>query len=192
MEFYSNTRRTPRMQETFTNKEQQVYKTKIDPKTGKRILSKTEKVNIYDQIQEYAEEVKLSNIIQRYGINTNKQLENSEQKLIDLTNIPENLIETMAIIDNAKQIWDKQSKEIKQKFNNDFKQFIAGSENGQIVNILNQQLGKEHKQPEMPTYQELYNTVQTQKANIEQLKANNLQAQQTIQTQQPIQTGGNA
>ncbi len=191
MEFYSNTRRTPRMQETFTNKEQQVYKTKIDPKTGKRILSKTEKVNIYDQIQEYAEEVKISNMIQRYGINTNNQLEKSEQKLIDLTNMPENLIETMAIIDNAKEIWNKQSKEIKQKFNNDFKQFIAGSENGQIVNILNEQLGKEHKQPNLPTYQELYNTVQTQKANIEQLKANNLQAQQTIQTQQQIQTGGN-
>ena len=172
MEFYSNTRRPPRIREKFTNTEQIVYKETIDTKTGERKLVETEKVDIYDKIQEYGEEVKISNILKKYDVDLSKQVKNSEEKLIDLTNVPENLIETMAIIDNAKDIWEKQSKEIKQKFNNDFKQFIAGSENGQIVNMVNEQLKTEHKQKAMPTYNDILATMQRQNEMIANLTAN--------------------
>ena len=184
MEFYSNTRRPPRMQETFTNQEQKVYKETIDKKTGERKLESKETVNIYDKIQEYKDEVNIQSMIQRYGIQTNTALKDTESRLVDLTNMPENLIETMAVIDNAKDIWDKQSKEVKQKFNNDFKQFIAGSENGQIVNIINENLNKQHVQPEMPSYQELLTTIQNQKTNIENLKQQNLTYQTQLATKQ--------
>lgn len=174
-EFYSNTRRTPRMQESFTKREQKVYVEDIDKKTGKRILREDVPVDIYDKIQEYAEETKLSNIFKKYQatMQLRDNLKFDEQKIIDMTNLPENLIETMAIIDNAKAIFDRQTVEVKQKFNNDFKQFIAGSENGQVVELLNKELQTKHVQPTMPTYEQLAQTLQEQTKHI-----NNLLAQQ--------------
>lgn len=180
MEFYSNTRRTPRMRENYTKREQTVYKETTDKETGRRILVPDGSVDVVEKIQEYAEEVKISNILKRYGIQLQQSLRNDEAKMIDLTNIPENLIETMQIIDDAKAMWDTQSKEVKQKFNNDFRQFIAGSENGQIVNMLNEELKTQHEQKKMPSYQDILATMQKQNEMIASLTAN--QANQQKET----------
>ena len=84
----------------------------------------------------------------------------------------------MQIIDDAKALWDKQSKEVKLKFNNDFKQFIAGSENGQIVDMLNKELETQHQQQKMPSYQDILATMKRQNEMIANLTAN----QQTKET----------
>lgn len=188
MNFYTQYNRSPRMQENFTKREQKVYVKDIDKKTGARILREDVPVNIYDKIQEYAEEVKIGNLIKKYNMNLqlNDNLKFDEQKIVDMTKLPENLIETMAVIDNAKAIFDRQSTEIKQKFNNDFKQFIAGSENGQVVDILNQELKTKYVQPKMPTYQDILNTMQKQNEMIANLTANKEQTIQTPQTQKEI------
>ena len=102
-----------------------------------------------------------------------------------MTNLPENLIETMAVIDNAKAIFDRQSTEIKQKFNNDFKQFIAGSENGQVVEMLNKELQTKHVQKQMPTYQDILATMQRQNEMIANLTAQKQEAV-TTPTQKEI------
>lgn len=140
MEFYTNYNRPPRQQESYLKETQTVYKEDFDKKTGKRKLVKVEDINIVDKIQEYAEETKISNILQKYNLNMIKQIAKDEEKIIDMTNMPENLMETLSIIDNAKYIWERQSKELKNKFNNNFKEFLAGSENGQIVKILQDEL----------------------------------------------------
>ncbi len=140
MEFYSNTRKPARIREKFDNQYQTVYRAEIDKKTGERRLVEDKKVNIYDKIQEYAEETKISNILKNYNLDMLETLKDKEQKIIDITNLPENLMETMAVIDTAKGVWDAQAKEIKAKFNNDFKQFIAASENGQLANLLENEL----------------------------------------------------
>lgn len=176
--FYSNTNRPPRMQESFTKREQKVYVEDIDKKTGKRILREDVPVDIYDKIQEYAEETKLSNIFKKYQatMQLRDNLKFDEQKIIDMTNLPENLIETMAVIDNAKAIFDRQTVEVKQKFNNDFKQFIAGSENGQVVELLNKELQTKHVQPQMPSYQDILSTMQKQNEMIASLTAQKQEA----------------
>lgn len=182
MKFFTQYDRPPRMQENFTKREQKTYVEDINKKTGKRILREDVPVDIYEKIQEYAEETKLSNLFKRYNmtLNLKDNLKLDESQIIDMTNLPENLIETMAVIDNAKAIFERQSTEIKQKFNNDFKQFIAGSENGQIVEILNQELKTQHTQPKMPSYQEILNTMQKQNEMIASLTANK-QEQTTAQ-----------
>lgn len=173
MEFYTPYNRAPRMQEVFDKREQKVYVEDIDTKTGKRIMREDVPVDIYDKIQEYAEETKISNLFKRYNMTLalKDNLKFDEGKIIDMTNMPENLTEIMATIDNAKAIFERQSAEIKQKFNNDFKQFIAGSENGQLVNILNEELKTKHKQPTMPTYQDILTTMQRQNEMIANLTA---------------------
>lgn len=140
MEFYSNFNRPPRKPEIFTNQKKAVYKAVSDKTTGQRKLVVDKEINVYDKIQEYAEETKITNMLQRYNLDMLKQLTDDKEQLIDLTNLPENLMETMAIIDDAKYAWDRQSKEIKDKFNNNFNEFIAASENGQLADLLNKEL----------------------------------------------------
>lgn len=187
MKFYTPYDRSPRMQESFTNTKQKVYVKDIDKKTGERILREDVPVDIYDKIQEYAEETKISNLFKRYNmeLSLKDNLKMDEAKIVDMTNLPENLIETMAVIDNAKAIFDRQSTEIKQKFNNDFKQFIAGSENGQVVEMLNQELKSQHVQPKMPSYQDILTTMQKQNEMIASLTASK-QTEQTTPTQKEI------
>lgn len=168
--FYSNTNRPPRMRENFTKREQDVYVEDIDKKTGERYLRKDSTVDIYDKIQEYADEVNISTMIKRHNLTLSltNNLKLDESKIVDMTQLPENLIETMAVIDNAKAIFDRQSTEIKQKFNNDFKQFIAGSENGQVVDMLNEKLQTNHVQADMPSYQELLSAYQARQKQVVQ------------------------
>lgn len=187
MEFYTPYKRSPRMAETFDKREQKVYVEDIDKKTGERILREDVPVDIYDKIQEYAEETKISNLFKKYNMQLalKDNLKFDEQKIVDMTNLPENLIETMAVIDNAKAIFDRQSTEIKQKFNNDFKQFIAGSENGQVVEMLNNELKSQHVQKQMPTYQDILSTMQKQNEMIANLTAQK-QAETTTTTKTEV------
>ena len=187
MEFYTPYKRSPRMAETFDKREQKVYVEDIDKKTGERILREDVPVDIYDKIQEYAEETKISNLFKKYNMQLalKDNLKLDESKIVDMTNLPENLIETMAVIDNAKAIFDRQSTEIKQKFNNDFKQFIAGSENGQVVEMLNKELKAQHVQKQMPTYQDILTTMQKQNEMIANLTAQK-QAETTTTTKAEV------
>lgn len=136
MEFYSNTRKPGRKQESFTNTTAPVYRKEINKKTGERRLVKDREEDVYAKIQEYAEESKLSNILARYNVNMMQRVKDAETQMVDLTNLPTNLLEAMTTIDNAKYLWERQPKELKAQFDNDFKKFIAGSENGQIMEIL--------------------------------------------------------
>lgn len=140
--FYTPFNRPKRNPTKFNNKKQVVYKTELDKKTGERKLIKRDTVDIYEKIQEFAEETKISNIMKKYQIDLFNQstISKDEQKIIDLTNMPENLLETMTAIDNAKYLWERQTPQVKEKFNNDFRQFIAGSENGQLADMLNKEL----------------------------------------------------
>lgn len=146
MEYYSFNHRPARKRERFDNKYQIEYKKEINKQTGKVKLVEKNKVNIYDKIQEYAEETKLSSILQRYNVSMLSQLKDSETELIDLTNMPENLLETMTAIKNAEYLWERQSKTTKAEFNNDFRQFVASFENGRMAQILQKEAGTKTEQ----------------------------------------------
>lgn len=175
MEFYSNTRKPERKRENFTNTKVNVYRKEIDRKTGERRLVVDKQEDIYTKIQEYAEETKLSNILSKYNVNLMQRVKDAETQLVDLTNIPENLLEAMTTIDNAKYLWERQPKELKAQFDNDFKKFIAGSENGQIMDILTRDL---------KTKQERFNT--TAQANY--VAPQKTEAPTTQPSVQPTQT----
>lgn len=146
MQYYSFNNRPARKQEKFDNKYQVEYKKEINKQTGKVKLVEKNKVNIYDKIQEYAEETKLSSILQRYNVSMLSQLKDSETELIDLTNMPENLLETMTAIKNAEYLWERQSTKTKAEFNNDFRQFVASFENGKMAQMLQKEAGTKTEQ----------------------------------------------
>lgn len=186
MEFFTNYNRPQRKRETFNNTKQAVYKAVYD-KNGVRSLIKDKEVDIYEKIQEYAKDTSLTNMFSKYGLSVYDQLKKSEEQLVDLTNLPTNLMEAMSVIDEAKYAFDRQSKDVKAKFNNDFKQFIAASETGQLAQLLND---------EIKTSVERFQTANmvnfdAQKVNLQQYTqpANTLQqfqAQNTQVVNQPI------
>lgn len=139
MEFYSFYNRPKRKRERFDNTKQKVYIANFDKK-GIRRLEVDKEIDIYEKIQECAKDTGLTNIFSKYGLNIYDQLKNSEAQFVDLTNLPGNLMEAMDVIDKAQYAFDRQSKEIKAKFNNDFKQFIAASETGELAKLLNDEL----------------------------------------------------
>lgn len=139
MELYSFYNRPKRKSETFNKTTQAVYKVEYDNK-GVRYLVKDKDIDIYDKIQECAKDVGLTDMFRKYGLDATKQLKDSEEQLVDLTNLPGNLMEAMTVINDAQYSFDRQSKEIKQKFNNDFKQFLAASETGQLAKLLNDEI----------------------------------------------------
>lgn len=136
--FYTAYQKPTRKQQDFSNQYQQTYRIERDKKTGTRKIVEDTKINIYDKIQEGFEEVKIKNQIQKYDINTQERLKVDKEKIIDLTEVPENLCESMNIIANAKSIFERQSKEVKKMFNNDWQEFIAASEDGRLKNLIKQ------------------------------------------------------
>lgn len=142
--FYSKSNKQERKPLTYNNQNQNVWRVTRDEKTGERKLKIEKTVNIYNKIQEYKDEVDLKSILERHAIDLhNSALKDAEAQLIDLTNLPQNLMEAMNVIDAAKYTFDRQSTEIKAKFDNDFSKFIAASENGQLADLLHQQLKTE-------------------------------------------------
>lgn len=186
MEFYSYFNKPKRKQQSFTNTKQKVYKATFD-KHGKRNLVVDSEIDIYDKIQEYKDDCSLTNMFSKYGLSIYDQLKDKEEQLVDLTNLPTNLMETMEIIDNAKHAFDVQSTAIKAKFNNNFKEFLAGAENGQLAKLLNEELKvsqEKFKTANMANFDAQNVQLQSYNTQVEQPAMQN--TQQT-QVQQPVQ-----
>lgn len=137
--FYSETRRPSRISQPKTNNIEPIYKEAINTKTGKKYLKKVDEVDVYEKIQAAAEGVTLKEIIKRYGINPFESAEKIDEfgtEILDYTNQPKNLMEALEITNEAKNVFDNLSKEIKQIFNNNFSEFLAGSQNGKLNEVI--------------------------------------------------------
>lgn len=117
------------------------YKEVIDTKNGKTILKKIGETNVYKKIQEAADGVTLKEIINRYGIKPEDSIDAikeamENENVLDYTNISNNLIDNLNKINEAKNIFDNSSKEIKQHYNNNFNEFIAAAQSGELNNYI--------------------------------------------------------
>lgn len=140
MQYNTQWNRQPRKQENFTNKKMPVYKQRTNTKTGKKELYVDKEIDIYEKIQEYADEVSISKMLERYNLNPVKVLKKEEAQIIDITNVPENLMEMQNQIEKANQIWDRLDKKTKLKFDNDVNTFLASSENGKLAQMLHDEI----------------------------------------------------
>lgn len=127
--------------------------------------------------------------MRKYDVNLHEQMRKDEGEIVDLTNMPENLVEVLNTMRNAEYLWERQSKELKAKFNNDFNQFIAGSENGKLAEILNKEIQtKSEKFTQITPEQK--QTMITREQTV-QMNNGTLPGQMEMQqTQQMTQQGG--
>ena len=125
-------------------------------KTGKKVLVEDKKINIYNIIQEDREEADLHTIINRAvsgdlsAIQRLQAQANGEKGIVDLTKVPNNLIEAKQMLVDAEKEWLKLPLEIRQKYNNSKTEFLAAVENGEFDKFVKEKYGKPEPKVEIP------------------------------------------
>lgn len=106
------------------------YQITIDKK-GHKVLKKTGTHNIYQEIQSFAEECKIENILARAAAGDETALNQRQGFYADITNTPNNLAEAQNQILKLKQGFEALPAEIREKFDNSVEKFVQefGSEN---------------------------------------------------------------
>lgn len=115
-------------QREFTNSGeimQNEYGYKINAK-GEKVLAKTGERNLNEEIQSYAEEVKIENILKKAAIGDMSDFR-EDGIYQDITNIPNNLIEAKKEIVKLENTWNKLPTEVKAKYNWSMDEFMAKS-----------------------------------------------------------------
>lgn len=113
-----------------------VYEDIINSKTGKLETKKTKEEPFYEKIQEMKESQTLENIIKRYNIDLNeKHITEINQEIIDMTTLPEDLIETYAVTKNLETMYNETTADIKNHFK-DFAGFLRSFQNGTLKSEL--------------------------------------------------------
>lgn len=130
--FFSETNRPGRINCPEGNKFEPEYEEMIDAKTGKMILEKTGEIDIVEKIQTSKEACLLDNIIKKYNIDLKKEYKQVvEDTINDLTELPDNFIDTMNFIKKAQEVFNQAPSELREKYNNNVNEFILTEKNNQ-------------------------------------------------------------
>lgn len=108
------------------NRMRDEYEYDIDRKSGTKILVKKGETDIYEEIQQYAEDVKIENILKRVALGDMSDFR-PDGIYADVTDIPTNLIEAQAHMVKVENIWNNVPIEIKDKYNHNLDEFIAAA-----------------------------------------------------------------
>lgn len=146
-----------------------VYEDIINPKTGKLETKKTKEEPFYEKIQAAKDSQILDNIIKRYNIDLNqKHITEINEEIVDMTNMPEDLIETYALTTKLQTMFNESTADIKNHFK-DFAGFLQSFQKG----TLKSELAELHK-PKTQTVQQAQpvqqpkQTVQTVQGIVQQ------------------------
>ncbi len=153
-----------------------VYEDIINTKTGKLETKKTKEENFYSKIQEMKDSQTLENILKRYNIDLNERhITEINDEIVDMTNIPEDLIETYALSKKLETIFNESSVQIKNHFG-DFAGFLKSFQSGKLQSELQALSTKPRMQEAQVTEQVTQGQAQPQPA-------------QQVQQNQPAQGG---
>lgn len=127
-----------------------VYEDIINEKTGKLETKKTKEENFYEKIQAQKESQTLENIIKRYNIDLNENhITELNEEIVDMTNLPQDLIETYALTKKLENMYHETTADIKNHFK-DFAGFLKSFQKGTLQSEL-QNIHKKTKAPVQPT-----------------------------------------
>lgn len=147
MEFYSESNTPPIIAHKKTNPIEPIYEEVINTKTNKKELKKVGETNIYEKIQESRDSTDIQKIIERYQINLEDKTKINEE-ILDYTNNPTSLIDAHAKIVQAENIWNKEALDVRQKFNNNFVEYLAAANSGELKKVYAELAPKKYKKAE--------------------------------------------
>lgn len=162
--FYSESNKPKTIPMPETSKFETTYIEKINPKTGKKELVETGKTNVYEKIQEAINGNEINNLMETYK-NINQIATPANDAIIDLTELPENLIEANNMLIDARNEFNAKTTKFKQKFNNSFEQYVAAFKSGKLQKALIEEAKEKMEQVSKP---EIQPSQQQERVNYEQ------------------------
>lgn len=94
-------------------------------KNGVLVLDYTGDVNIYDEIQSYAAECDINNIMNRYMAGDTDVLSRVQGFYFDCTQLPDNMPDLLNKFNYAQEQFENLPADFKEQYGNDFAQFIC-------------------------------------------------------------------
>lgn len=92
---------------------------------GTKTLVATGKTSLYDYIQSHADSVDIHKILERCAMMDDYSLLNRmPAQFMDVSAMPKNLAEAYAMVQDAENFFDRMPTDIKEKYDNNFIQFI--------------------------------------------------------------------
>lgn len=104
---------------------QTTYKYVIDADTGRKKWVANGTSNLYDKIQKSLEGVKLENIIKKVSMGEEALLNAVSGDWVDVTEMPQNLIDAQNMILDCKRQFENLPLEIRKKFDNDVEYYVS-------------------------------------------------------------------
>lgn len=138
MEFYSAYNRPVTIPSPHGDEEMISYIEVCDPVTGKTRLEECDRTNISDYINSFLEETKIETIIDRCMRGDASALERMSGYYADVTNVPTSIAEIYSNLKRCEADFQKLPAKMKEAFNNDPGQFIAGFGDGSVAEFLMQ------------------------------------------------------
>ena len=121
------------------------YEYKLNEK-GQKQLVKSGRRNVYEEIQQYKEEVAIENILARIAVGDNTVFR-PDGIYQDTTQIPNNLNEARQVMLDLENYWNTLPQETRSKFDNSLETFI--SQAGSEAWLTNMGLANEEAKPEI-------------------------------------------
>lgn len=111
------------------------YQEIIDKK-GKMRLEKTGQTNVYELIQQDAENCKIENILKRVAMGDLEALNQREATYVDATTLPKSLMEAQNLTIRLKDEFYKMPLEVRKEFNNSPEQYVSLMGTDEFKNIM--------------------------------------------------------
>lgn len=123
MEFYSRGIKPPRTSTPTGEKEVPVFEMRLQKGGGKELVE-VGKTNRYEEIQLYAEQCEIENIMRRYQNGDYTALEKIQGMYGDFTQTPRTLAEAQQLSINLENMWGKLPLDIREQFHHNLEEFI--------------------------------------------------------------------
>lgn len=112
-------------------------------KDNNEYLEPIGKTSLYDYIQSHADSVDIHKILERCALVDDYSLLNRmPAQFMDLTEMPSNLAEAHAMVVDARNMFDRMPVEIKEKYDNNFVEFIGSIGSAKFESIAGDYLKK--------------------------------------------------
>lgn len=133
--FYTAYNKPPAEATPAGNQYINTYQEIIDKK-GKMRLEKTGQTNVYELIQQDAENCKIENILKRVAMGDLEALNQREATYVDATTLPKSLMEAQNLTIRLKDEFYKMPLEVRKEFNNSPEQYVSLMGTDEFKNIM--------------------------------------------------------
>lgn len=117
---------------------------------GHKVLKETGKRNIYNVIQQAKDECDVIEINRRALLgdaNAIARLQNTGEKYGDMTTMPTTLLEAKQMITDVEKAFRELPVEVRKEFNNSVDEFMAGTTNGKVKEVIEKVAPKDKEKP---------------------------------------------